>query len=95
MSEAVEWAFAMSAMVTCVFVASSLWKREVSNGRTKANRAHVEDLENPSEVQSPGGDHLSIVLRAEESRNCIPFPPLDDFRLDLCHSTAIQGIVSK
>jgi len=85
----------MSGAVTCASVASSVWKREVSNGRTKVNRTHVEDLKNPGEVQPPSGDHFFIVLCVEESRHRIPFTPLDNLPLDFRHDPAIQGMVSK
>jgi len=69
-------------------------KRKVSDGHTRVNRTYVEDLKNSGEVQSPGGNRLFVVLR-EESRDRISFPPLDDFPLDLRHSPAIQGMMSR
>jgi len=93
------WAFATSwrlaETVAGVSVVSSAWKRKIRIGHTKVSRAHVEDLEDPGEVQSPGDDRFFIVLFVEEPRDRIPFPPLDDLLLDLCHSTAIQGMVNK
>ena len=76
----------------CVCCKFSL-KRKVSDGHAKVNRTYVEDLKNSGEVQSPSGDCLFIVLR-EESRDCTPFPPLDDLPLHLRHSPAIRGMVS-
>jgi len=88
------WVFAMSETVTRVLIASSVYKRKVSSGHTGVNRTYVEELKNPGEVQPPGGDHLFIVPQ-EESRDRISFPPPDDLPLDLHHSPAMQGMVSR
>ena len=78
---------------TCVCYKFRL-KRKVGDDHTEVNRTYVEDSKNPGEVQPPGGDCLLIVLR-EESRDCTPFPPLDNLFLDLRHSPAIQGMVNR
>jgi len=69
-------------------------KRKVGGGHTEVSRTYVEDSKNSGEVQPPGGDCLFIVLR-EDSRDRIPFPPLDNLFLDLRHSPAIQGMVNR
>ena len=51
-------------------------------------------MKNPVEAQSPGGDRFFIV-RVEKSRDHILFAPLDNFPLDLGHSPAVQGMVSR
>ena len=63
-------------MVAFVFVASSLWNSQVSTRLYSINRTHVKDLENPVEVQPPGGDLLSVVLRVESWGDSTPFTPL-------------------
>ena len=61
----------------------------------RSERTHVEDMNNPVEVQPPGGNRLIVVLLVETSRDRISFTPLDDVLLDLGHNTAIEGFVSK
>ena len=51
-------------------------------------------MKDPVDAQSPVGDRFFIV-RVENSRDHIPFAPLDDFPLDLGHSPAIQSMVSR
>ena len=87
--------FATSETVTCVLAASPVWKRKVSNCHITVNRTHVEDVEDLGEVQPPGSDRPFIALRVEESRDGVPFPPLDDLPLNLCHSPVIQDMVSE
>jgi hypothetical protein len=72
-----------------VLVASALWEPGVNNGRHSNNRTHVKDLKNLVEVRSPGRDRLSILLRAETSKDHIPFTPLDELLLNICHGPAI------
>ena len=43
-------------------------------------------MTNSVEVQPPGNDRLFIVLRMVESRNRIPFTPLDNVPLNLGYS---------
>jgi hypothetical protein len=52
-------------------------------------------MEDPAEVQFPIGDHISITLRVEESRDRILFTLLDDLPLDLGHGTAVEILVSE
>jgi len=52
-------------------------------------------MEDPGEVQPPGSDRLLIAPRVEEPRDGVPFPPLDDLPLNICHSPVIQGMVSE
>ena len=56
---------------------------------------YVENVENPVEVQSPGGDRLFIILRVEDSRDRILFTPFDVAPLDLGHSTAIERSINE
>ena len=52
----------------------------------RSDGTHVEDMKNPVEVQSPGGNRLFVVLRIITSRNCVPFASPDDISLNLVHS---------
>ena len=52
----------------------------------RGDRTHVEDTKDPLEVQLPGGDRLSIVLRVVTSRDRVPPSPLGDVPLDLVHN---------
>ena len=52
-------------------------------------------MEDPVEVQPPGGDRLFIVLCVEKPRGHIPFALLNDLPLDLCHSPAIGSMASQ
>ena len=61
----------------------------------RGDGTHVEDVENPIEVQPPGGDRPLIVLRVENSREYISFTPLDDAPLDLGHSPAIANSINE
>ena len=61
----------------------------------RSDGTYVEDVEDPVEVQPPGRDRPLIVLRMENSRDCISFTPLDDAPLDLGHSPAIANLVNK
>ena len=60
----------------------------------RGDGTHVEDVEDPVEVQPPGCDRPLIVLRVENSRDCISFTPLDDTPLDLGHSSTVENLVS-
>jgi hypothetical protein len=57
-------------------------------------RMHFKDTTDPIEIQSPGGDCLFIILRAELSKHRKLVTPLDDVPLDLDRSPAIVGLVS-
>ena len=61
----------------------------------RGDGTHVEDVEDPVEVQPPGGNRPLIVLRVKNSRDRILFTPLDDARLDLGHSPTIESLVSE
>ena len=50
------------------------------------NGTHVENLEDPSEVQSPARNFILVVLRVDMPRNHIPFSLLGDLPLDLLYS---------
>jgi len=53
---------------------------------------YVKDVKDPVEVQPPGGDRLFIGLGVEESRERVPFTPLDGLALNICHSPVIESI---
>ena len=61
----------------------------------RGDRTHVEDVEDPIEVQPPGRNRPLIVLRVKKSRDRILFTPLDDAPLDLGHSPTIESLVSE
>jgi hypothetical protein len=75
---------------TLALVASSFWNREVSTGRYRNDRTHGEDLKDIVEVQLPGGDRLFVVLHVEVSRDYIPFTPLDELLVNVCHGPTIE-----
>ena len=50
-------------------------------------------MKDPDEIVPPNRNLVLIALRAEKSRDRIPFTVLDDFRLDLGHRSAIQALV--
>jgi hypothetical protein len=52
-------------------------------------------MEDPVEVQPPGGECFFIVLRVGESGESVPFPLLDDPFPDLRYSPAIESMVSE
>ena len=87
----------MSETTTYVFIASSVWKWTVSAQQWSyiGDGTHVEDVENPVEVQSPCGDRLLIILRVKNSRDRTSFTPFDDAPLDLCHSSADKSLVNE
>jgi hypothetical protein len=81
----------MSETTTCIFIASSVWKRTVND----SDRTHVEDEKDPGEVRPPGSDCFLVVLCVDKPRDYIPFSLLDDLPLDLRHSPAINSIVNE
>ena len=87
------WAFVTSQGIVetamCVFVAIPFLKQKVSAGLYAGDRAHPKNLKNLVEVQLPGRDRLFVVLRVKQSRDRIPFAPLDQLPLNICHSPAI------
>jgi len=83
----------MAETAASVFITSAVWEREVSNDHHSSDRTHVRDLENLVEVQLPDRDRLPIVLRVEKSGDHIPFTPLDQPTLNLCHCPAIERIL--
>jgi hypothetical protein len=81
-----------AATAASVVTVSAFWEREVSSGHHSSDRTYVQDLKNVFEVQPPGGDRLFIFLRAETLRDRIPFTPLDQLPLDICHCPAIERV---
>ena len=77
-----------------VVVVSAFWEWEVSNGHHLSGGTHVEDLKNLVQVHPPGGNRLFVFLRVEMPRDRIPFSPLDDLLLNICHDPAVESIVS-
>jgi len=51
----------------------------------RGDGTHVEDANNPVEIQLPGRDRLFIVLRVVTSRDRVPSAPPCDVPLDLVH----------
>ena len=76
-----------------VFVASSFWKRRVSDGHRSDDKTHVKDLKNIVEVQPPGDDRLLIFLYLQTPRGRIPFAPLGQPPLNICHRPGIESIL--
>jgi hypothetical protein len=62
--------------------------------RSKINGTHIENLKDPDQVLPPSRNLVLVVLGEEESKNCIPFTPLDDLPLHLCKGSAIEKSVS-
>ena len=58
-----------AGVVVSVFIASSFWKRKVSDGHRSDGRTHVKDPKDIAEVQSPGSDRLFIFLCIETPEN--------------------------
>ena len=59
----------------------------------RGDRTDIGGLKNPVQVQPPGSDRFTVGLLVEISRDRISFTPLDDIRLDLGHSAAIESFV--
>jgi len=74
-----------------VFIASAFRKGEVSDSHRSSDRTHVKDPKNIFEAQPPGRDLLSTFLRVEAPRDPIPFIPLGEVLLDICHGPAIES----
>ena len=55
---------------------------------------YLEDLKDPFEVSSPGGDGFLVVLGMQKSGDCIPPAPLGNLLSDLCHGSVIRNVVS-
>ena len=77
-----------------VIVVSTFWEREVSNGHHPGGGTHIEDLKDLLQVQLPDGNCLSVFVRVEMSRDRIPFTPLDELLLNVCHNPAIERAIS-
>ena len=59
------------------------------------DRTHVEDVEDPVEVQLPGPNRILVALRVEDSGEPIPFTLLSNLLLNFIHSSVPQIIVSE
>ena len=68
-------------------------KGTVSGDRAEARRTHIEDMEDPAEVQFPSGDGPRIILRVKELGDRIPPTPFDDVPLDFCNGPGIESTV--
>jgi hypothetical protein len=79
----------MAETVAFPLIASTFRKREVNDGHHSIDRTHLKDLKNLVEVRPPDGNFRFIFLRAETARDHIPFTPLDQLPLNLCHCPAI------
>ena len=77
-----------------VGVASAFWERKVSSCHYPSDGTHVEDLKNLVQVHPPGSNRLFIFLRIEMPRDRIPFSPLGDILLNICHDPAVESIMS-
>ena len=82
-----------AGVVVFVFIASSFWKRKVSDGHRSDDKTHVKDLKDIVEVQPPGDDRLLIFLCVQTPRDRIPFAPLDQLPLNICHRPGIESIL--
>ena len=80
---------AASALITSVF-----WERKVSNGYHPNDETHIEDPKNLIQVQFPGRDPLFIFPRVEIPRDHVPFGPLSELHLNVCHGPGIESIIN-
>jgi hypothetical protein len=60
--------------------------------RRKSDETHIKNVKDPVEVQSPGGNHVFIVLRMEKTRNWVTVALFDDTPLDLRYGPAISTL---
>ena len=75
-------------------VVSAFWWREVSDGHHPSDGTHVEDLKNLVQVHPPSGNSLFFFLRVDTPGDRIPFDPLDELLLNICHDPAVESIMS-
>ena len=61
----------------------------------RGDGTHVENVEDPVEVQPPGRNRPLIVLCVENAGDGISFTPLDDTSLDLGHSPTTESLVNE
>jgi len=73
------------------FIASAFWEGEVSDSHRSSDRTHVKDPKNIFEAQPPGRNLLFTFLRVQAPRDPIPFTPLDEAPLNICHGPVIEG----
>ena len=52
-------------------------------------------MENPDKVVPPSQNLVLIAFRVDNSRDCAPFPVLDNLPLDPGHGSTIEVSVSK
>ena len=64
------------------------WQHSSRNGG-----AHIEHMEDPTEIQIPSGDRILVTFRVEESRDRIPVSSFDDLPLDLRNGPTIENVV--
>jgi hypothetical protein len=59
------------------------------------NKTYVEEVQDPVEVLSPGGDRTLIDLCVDESRERVPLTLFDDVPPDLGYGSAMKMSVSR
>ena len=90
--ETVAWVFVIPWLTAgTVFFAGTFWKEEVSNSLRSSDKTHIKDPKNIFEAQPPGHDLLFTFLRVEAPRDPIPFIPLGEVLLNICHGPAIES----
>ena len=73
--------------INCKFGLETVCQRRQSKG----DGTHVKDKKDPVEVQSPGSNRISVVLRMENARYSTSLTYLADVPLDFRHSPAASG----
>ena len=89
-----EWVFVTPWLTAgtagTVFIVSAFWEGEVSDSHRSSDRTHVKDPKNILEAQPPGRDLLFAFLRVQAPRDPIPFIPLGEVPLNICHSPVME-----
>ena len=60
----------------------------------RGDRTYVQGMENPVELQTPGGDRFIVVLLAKTPRDRISSTLFNDVLLDFGHDTGIKNFVN-
>lgn len=61
----------------------------------RGDRTYVQGMENPVELQTPGGDRFIVVLLAKTPRDRISSTLFNDVLLDFGHDTGIKNFISQ